>query len=94
MYTIPIGLAQLTGFQRIYYDQIMVAATLAIVPDGRAVLSATETVRQRHPRGVAQRVTMSGINITELDKVYDSGTENVVAGGISPSRSTTASSSC
>jgi len=25
-------LAQLTGFQRIYYDQIMVAATLAIVP--------------------------------------------------------------
>jgi lactose/L-arabinose transport system permease protein len=32
MYTIPIGLAQLTGFQRIYYDQIMVAATLAIVP--------------------------------------------------------------
>lgn len=32
MYTIPVALAQLTGFQRIYYDQIMVAATLAILP--------------------------------------------------------------
>lgn len=32
MYTVPVALAQLTGFQRIYYDQIMVAATLAIVP--------------------------------------------------------------
>jgi lactose/L-arabinose transport system permease protein len=32
MYTIPVALAQLTGAQRIYYDQIMVAASLAILP--------------------------------------------------------------
>ncbi|MFC4543213.1 carbohydrate ABC transporter permease [Halosolutus amylolyticus] len=31
-YTIPVALAGLEGTQRIYYDQIMVATTLAIVP--------------------------------------------------------------
>ncbi|TYL36011.1 carbohydrate ABC transporter permease [Natronococcus pandeyae] len=31
-YTIPVALAGLEGTQRIYYDQIMVATTLAIIP--------------------------------------------------------------
>lgn len=31
-YTIPVALAGLEGAQRIYYDQIMVATTLAIIP--------------------------------------------------------------
>ena len=31
-YTIPVALAGLEGTQRIYYDQIMVATTLAVVP--------------------------------------------------------------
>ena len=31
-FTIPVAIAQLVGTQRVYYDQIMVAATLAIVP--------------------------------------------------------------
>ena len=32
VYTIPVALAQLVGFQRVYFDQIMVAATLSVVP--------------------------------------------------------------
>ncbi|WP_101295586.1 carbohydrate ABC transporter permease [Halegenticoccus soli] len=32
MYTIPVAFAQLVGFQRVYYDQIMVAATISILP--------------------------------------------------------------
>jgi lactose/L-arabinose transport system permease protein len=31
-YTIPVAINQLVGAQRVYYDQIMVAATLSIVP--------------------------------------------------------------
>ncbi|PSP44554.1 carbohydrate ABC transporter permease [Halobacteriales archaeon QH_6_64_20] len=31
-YTIPVAIDQLVGAQRVYYDQIMVAATLSIVP--------------------------------------------------------------
>lgn len=32
MYTIPVALAELVGAQRVYFDQIMVATTLAIIP--------------------------------------------------------------
>lgn len=32
MFTIPIALAQLVGVQRVYFDQIMVATTLAVIP--------------------------------------------------------------
>lgn len=32
MYTIPIALAELTGQQRVYFDQIMVATSLAVIP--------------------------------------------------------------
>ncbi|GAB7021317.1 carbohydrate ABC transporter permease [Halostagnicola sp. A-GB9-2] len=32
MYTIPLALADLVGAQRVYYDQIMVATSLAIIP--------------------------------------------------------------
>ena len=31
-YTIPVAINQLVGAQRVYYDQIMVAATLSIIP--------------------------------------------------------------
>ncbi|MFC6962279.1 carbohydrate ABC transporter permease [Halocatena marina] len=32
MFTIPIALAQLVGQQRVYFDQIMVATSLGIIP--------------------------------------------------------------
>lgn len=32
MFTIPVAFAQITGFQRVYYNQTMVAAVLSIVP--------------------------------------------------------------
>lgn len=32
LFTIPLAISRLTGFQRVYFDQIMVAATLAIIP--------------------------------------------------------------
>lgn len=32
MFTIPIALAQLVGQQRVYFDQVMVATSLAIIP--------------------------------------------------------------
>lgn len=32
LFTIPLAINRLTGFQRVYYDQVMAATTLAIIP--------------------------------------------------------------